>query len=251
MLEVQAVIGRTYALANLGRHSAEGFDLCATTHCQLFEPLTRDAHRAGPRQVLEAARQHCRHGAVVRGRARDGPLSRGLRRSYEPGRRRMGRRGTALPRVDRRRRRRQKTHMRLGTTKPRGPRCSPRSTRTRGPGSAPGSTGSRCSIATAPGAPSASRFTGRKNASSAAKLCARCLQRRLAHGPSRARGSTVKRDGSKLVFEGRGFGHGVGLCQAGALARVRAGEKLPAILQRYYPGTKLTTMRPPSRTVLP
>src|SRR5215510_12947013 len=38
MLEVQAVIGRTYALAHLGRHQSEGFDVCASTHCQLYEP---------------------------------------------------------------------------------------------------------------------------------------------------------------------------------------------------------------------
>src|SRR3954463_7448467 len=35
MLEVQAVIGRTYALAHLNRHGSDGFDVCATTHCQL------------------------------------------------------------------------------------------------------------------------------------------------------------------------------------------------------------------------
>src|SRR5262245_61621544 len=38
MLEVQAIISRTYAVSHLGRHASEGFDLCATTHCQLFEP---------------------------------------------------------------------------------------------------------------------------------------------------------------------------------------------------------------------
>ena len=38
MLEVQAVIARTYALANRGRHARQGFDLCSTTHCQLYEP---------------------------------------------------------------------------------------------------------------------------------------------------------------------------------------------------------------------
>ena len=38
MLQVQAVISRTYSVANLNRHRAEGFDLCATTHCQLYEP---------------------------------------------------------------------------------------------------------------------------------------------------------------------------------------------------------------------
>ena len=38
MLEVQAIISRTYAVSHLGRHAREGFDLCSTTHCQLFEP---------------------------------------------------------------------------------------------------------------------------------------------------------------------------------------------------------------------
>ncbi len=38
MLEVQTIISRTYAVSHLGRHAREGFDLCATTHCQLFDP---------------------------------------------------------------------------------------------------------------------------------------------------------------------------------------------------------------------
>src|SRR5262245_5495232 len=38
MLEVQAVIARTYAAAHIGRHQREGYDLCSTTHCQLYQP---------------------------------------------------------------------------------------------------------------------------------------------------------------------------------------------------------------------
>src|SRR5687767_7335930 len=38
MLAVQAVISRTYAIANLNRHAREGFDLCDSTHCQLYQP---------------------------------------------------------------------------------------------------------------------------------------------------------------------------------------------------------------------
>src|SRR5215203_2324891 len=38
MLEVQAVIARTYAAAHVGRHQREGYDLCSTTHCQLYQP---------------------------------------------------------------------------------------------------------------------------------------------------------------------------------------------------------------------
>src|SRR5262249_60418423 len=36
--EMQAVLARTYALSNRGRHAKDGFDLCSTTHCQLYEP---------------------------------------------------------------------------------------------------------------------------------------------------------------------------------------------------------------------
>src|SRR5262245_46818914 len=38
MFEVQAVVARTYAMANRGRHAKDGFDLCSTTHCQLYDP---------------------------------------------------------------------------------------------------------------------------------------------------------------------------------------------------------------------
>jgi stage II sporulation protein D len=53
----------------------------------------------------------------------------------------------------------------------------------------------------------------------------------------------VRRNGATFVFEGRGFGHGVGLCQAGALARIRAGHTLNNVLAHYYPGTRLMKTR--------
>ena len=35
-LKAQAVVSRTFALKNLGRHSGEGYDLCSNTHCQQY-----------------------------------------------------------------------------------------------------------------------------------------------------------------------------------------------------------------------
>ncbi|MDR1926266.1 MAG: SpoIID/LytB domain-containing protein, partial [Endomicrobium sp.] len=35
-LKVQAVISRTYSIANLNKHSAQGFNMCSTTHCQVY-----------------------------------------------------------------------------------------------------------------------------------------------------------------------------------------------------------------------
>lgn len=42
-----------------------------------------------------------------------------------------------------------------------------------------------------------------------------------------------------VVFEGRGFGHRVGLCQAGALAQVRAGKTAAQVLAFYFPGAQV------------
>ena len=46
-----------------------------------------------------------------------------------------------------------------------------------------------------------------------------------------------------VVFDGSGLGHGVGLCQAGALARARRGDALDAILGAYYPETTVGPLK--------
>jgi stage II sporulation protein D len=43
----------------------------------------------------------------------------------------------------------------------------------------------------------------------------------------------------QLVASGQGSGHGVGLCQWGAIGRARAGRPYAEILATYYPGTRL------------
>jgi stage II sporulation protein D len=46
--------------------------------------------------------------------------------------------------------------------------------------------------------------------------------------------------GSRLTavsFEGAGYGHGIGMCQWGAIGRARAGQDYRTILRTYYPGT--------------
>lgn len=47
------------------------------------------------------------------------------------------------------------------------------------------------------------------------------------------------RNVSNLVVDGMGAGHGVGLCQWGAVGRARAGQRYQQILATYYPGTRL------------
>jgi SpoIID/LytB domain protein len=45
-LEALAITVRTFALANLGRHRADGFDLCDQTHCQVLRAATATTERA-------------------------------------------------------------------------------------------------------------------------------------------------------------------------------------------------------------
>jgi len=41
---------------------------------------------------------------------------------------------------------------------------------------------------------------------------------------------------------GKGYGHGVGLCQCGAIGRARAGQSYRTILPHYYSGTIIETV---------
>jgi stage II sporulation protein D len=47
--EALAITARTFALANRGRHAADGFDLCTLTHCQVLRPASAATHDAAAR----------------------------------------------------------------------------------------------------------------------------------------------------------------------------------------------------------
>jgi stage II sporulation protein D len=57
--------------------------------------------------------------------------------------------------------------------------------------------------------------------------------------------SSYERDGhlTKLTLRGGGYGHGVGMCQWGAIGRARAGQSFRSILATYYPGTTVGPLR--------
>jgi len=46
-----------------------------------------------------------------------------------------------------------------------------------------------------------------------------------------------------VVLTGRGAGHGIGMCQTGAIGRARAGQAYKQILEHYYPGIKFERKR--------
>lgn len=45
--------------------------------------------------------------------------------------------------------------------------------------------------------------------------------------------------GDTLIFKGRGFGHGVGMCQEGAMRMAKLGYKCPEVINFYYQKTQL------------
>jgi stage II sporulation protein D len=241
MLEVQAVIARTYAVAHLGRHSADGYDLCATTHCQLFEPSRVQTSRWAPLSA-EAVRQTAGRVLWFDGRAasalfhadcgghtsRDGDVWGGAGHPYLVS---LADDGPA-----------QNAHATWKYEAPRAAllRALNADARTR--------VGARLD---------GLQILERDGVGRAARIALHGASERIVRGEElrevlagafgahsvRSTWFDVTRRGPTFVFTGRGFGHGVGLCQAGALARIRAGQKVPVVLQTYFPGTKIVTLR--------
>jgi stage II sporulation protein D len=241
MFEVQAIIGRTYALAHLNRHASEGFDVCATTHCQLFEPSRLTTSRWAA-QSAEAVRKttgtmlwfgagpadalfHADCGGRT---SRAADVWNGEGRAYLPSIQDDGPAANAHATW-----RYEATETAMLAALNKDPRTMVGST-LRG-----------------------IQVLERDGAGRAVRIAIHGSQERIVRGEEfrdilaqsfggRAIKSTwfdVQRVARSYVFDGRGFGHGVGLCQAGALARIRAGAAFTAVLQQYFPGTRLVTLR--------
>lgn len=76
------------------------------------------------------------------------------------------------------------------------------------------------------------------------QVSGRELHRRLgrALGWSKVKSSrfSATRAGRTFVLRGEGLGHGVGLCQTGAMARAKAGQSAETILKAYFPKLRLS-----------
>ncbi len=71
------------------------------------------------------------------------------------------------------------------------------------------------------------------------------LRRNIAGRPilRSARFSIQSVNAKKVFINGRGYGHGVGMCQMGALGRARAGQLFQEILQAYYRGIRIASIK--------
>ncbi|MBR3632608.1 MAG: SpoIID/LytB domain-containing protein [Elusimicrobiaceae bacterium] len=72
-----------------------------------------------------------------------------------------------------------------------------------------------------------------------------CAQFRLAVGASLLKSckiTDISKHGSDFTFAGRGYGHGVGMCQDGAKGMAQEGKDYKQILSNYFPSSDLTTL---------
>lgn len=58
-------------------------------------------------------------------------------------------------------------------------------------------------------------------------------------GLLRSSAITLRAAGDSVFIEGRGFGHGVGMCQSGAIGMAREGKDYRTILLHYFRGTRI------------
>lgn len=65
------------------------------------------------------------------------------------------------------------------------------------------------------------------------------IRRALCESHLKSSAFTVSRDGDDFVLEGRGWGHGVGLCQIGAAVMADRGYDYKQILAHYYRGAEI------------
>jgi stage II sporulation protein D len=249
IFEVQALVARTYALANLGRHAREGFDLCSEVHCQLFRTQRVGATSSRWAEAIATAVTRT-HGQVI---LFDGAPILALFHANCGG-------ATSAAQT-----------IWGGTTRPYlvsvvdGEQCA------RAPGATWRTPLARDALTRALDADPRTAVHGRldsidivqADAAGRASLVAltgasspviRGEELRLilvrAFGPRSVRSPrfTVQRDGDQFVFGGTGIGHGAGLCQFGAMTRLRAGVSPADVIGFYYPGTSVSRWRGPRTT---
>jgi stage II sporulation protein D len=248
VFEVQAVLARTFALTGRGRHGREGFDLCATTHCQLVD-LDRPAQSRW-REVAEAAARATAGRALhYEGRPAltlfhaDCGGHRSAAGEVWGGRERPYLTGGADPLPDGSAHagwRFQIARNRLRDALDRDPLTSP------------GSRLDRVEVfrRDAAGRAALVLLAGERAPVVRGEELRAALARALGAAALKSTRFTVRQDEDRIEFVGQGLGHGVGLCQRGAMKRAEAGESVEQILQFYYPGTVLDLLRdtptPPS-----
>jgi len=242
MFEVQAVIARTYVVSNRGRHAKDGFDVCSTTHCQVYEParlrtsrwsaVSRAAVRRTAGALLwfaDAPALAVFHADCGGHTSNASSVWGGVAPAYLSGATDNGPAGNAH------------VNWTFETRMPALRAALNADART-----AVGATLDRIEIAARDHAGRAETILlrGTRTFVVRGEVFREVLTRTFGVRTLRSTLFTLKKSRDTFTFSGKGFGHGVGLCQAGALARLKAGESPDDVLEHYFPGTTTSSHRP-------
>lgn len=243
-LKSLAVAARTYAVHNLRRHARDRFDLCDTTHCQRFVPVRDESARP---DFYELARRAVREteGEVVRdstGRVAESYFSAACGGRTADASRLWG--GSHTP-----------AHLRGVTDEA----CA---FETEGWTNVIPAERLLKAVQADERSDVGARLEGvrvvRRDSSGRAELVELEGQRRrrlrgwdfkiivgrtLGWSVLKSSRFEVTRAGAAFVFRGKGFGHGLGLCQAGAHVSAARGASYRQILARYFPGAGVGELR--------
>ena len=236
IFEVQAIVARSYATARLGRHRAEGFDLCDTTHCQVYDPARIRTSKLTP-IAREAVQQTAGRILSYANRPAEALFHADCGGATASAEAVWGGRSVPylLPRQDdvepsaHRRWKWSATTATLRSALAADTRTDVGRTLTGIAITARDESGRARQLTLEGDTPRAVRGEDFRTAIVRAHGIRTIMSTRM----------SVTRSGSTYAFEGTGFGHGVGLCQAGAAARARRGESTEAILAAYFAGTRL------------
>jgi stage II sporulation protein D len=219
-LRAMAVVARTWARTNAGRHRADGFDFCQTTHCQRLAPAGVSARireaaedTAGVTLWYRGRNADVFHAADCGGRtASAGEIWPGMARPYLPSKEDPWcvRAGSAAWRAE-----------------IRWPELE----------EALGLRGLRhLAVSARSGSGRVLRLETSRGPVDAETLHLR-VGRALGWNLLRSRAYVVESGSEGAVFQGKGSGHGAGLCQKGAVEMAKSGANFREILAFYFPGT--------------
>lgn len=246
-LEALAIVARTYAVGNAGRHQGEGFDLCDLTHCQVLRPSTAASRAAAQRTsglvLLEGNRPAEVFYTASCGGHTEKPSSvwRGARDpSYLLSRHDDACGGAPAWESDVAARDLLRVLQQAGF---RGDALR----------------GMRVTRRTDSGRVDWLALDGLSPAEISGENLRTLVGRTLGWQHMRSTLFEVTRTGAGYHFTGKGAGHGVGLCVLGAAARASTGADARTILREYFPGlevaalatTAATTTLPEIRVQLP
>jgi stage II sporulation protein D len=235
IFDVQTVVARTYAVRNVGRHRAEGYDLCDTTHCQVYNPdrlrVSRfaEAARAAGRRTTGLVVAYGTQLAETVFHADCGGATTDASDVW----------GRVVPYLIRR-----VDDLPAPTHRPWQFVATTDQLRTALNADTRSTVGRRLDALDVVARDQSDRvmsITARGESSATLKgdTFRTIVNRTLGVRSLQSTRFSFTKRGTTYTFDGSGFGHGVGLCQRGAITRARQGQSLTDIIDSYYPGTEI------------